>query len=85
MKPVTIESLLSLINDIIGDAHITSEQLNDDLSGFGMDSIMFIQVIVSIEEEFECEIPDSKLLFSEMNTVSKIYEVLASLEGEDAI
>ena len=41
-----------------------------------MDSISFIQTIVSLEEEFECEIPDSKLLISEMNTVNKIIDVL---------
>lgn len=41
-----------------------------------MDSIKFIQIIVSLEEAFECEIPDEKLLLAEMNSVNKMLEVL---------
>ena len=45
-----------------------------------MDSMTFIKIIVDLEEEFDCEIPDSKLLFSEMNTVNKIMQVLTEIE-----
>lgn len=45
-----------------------------------MDSITFIRIIVSLEEEFECETPDSKLLLTEMNTVYKMFEVLQSID-----
>ena len=44
-----------------------------------MDSITFIQIIVKLEETFDCEIPDSKLLISEMDTVQKIFDVLQEL------
>lgn len=54
-------------------------QIENDLSDFGMDSIGFIKIIVDIEDEFACEIPDSKLIISEMNTVNKIYNVLTSI------
>ena len=57
---------------------IVNSQLDDDLSELGMDSLAFIRIIVSLEEEFDCEIPDSKLLLSEMNTVNKIYKVLTT-------
>ena len=39
----------------------------------------FIQMVVAIEEAFDCEIPDSKLIMSEMDTVEKIMAVLAEL------
>ena len=45
-----------------------------------MDSITFIKIIVAVEEEFECEIPDSKLLLGEMNTVNKIVQVLNDIK-----
>ena len=45
----------------------------------GMDSITFIQIVVALEEEFECEIPDEKLLITEMDTVQKIVDVLQSI------
>ena len=71
MKEVTKEIILDIINENMEESVIASNQLNDDLYELGMDSIVFIQIIVKIEEIFECEIPDSKLLISELNTVQK--------------
>ena len=79
MKEVTKEIILDIINENMEESVIASNQLNDDLYELGMDSIVFIQIIVKIEEIFECEIPDSKLLISELNTVQKIYDVLQEL------
>ena len=80
MEKITIENVLEILNSNIENAKITLEQLDSDLSELGLDSNTFIEVIVSLEEEFECEIPDSKLLISEMNTVNKIIGVLKSIE-----
>lgn len=44
-----------------------------------MDSVSFIQMIVVLEDKFQCEIPDSQLLISEMNTAGKIINVLQKL------
>ena len=41
-----------------------------------MSSIDFVRIIVGLEEEFDCEIPDSKLLISEMDTISKMYQAI---------
>ena len=60
---------------------ITEDKFGEDLSELGMDSITFIKIIVALEEEFECEVPDSKLLISEMNTVNKIVQVLKDVEA----
>ena len=50
-----------------------------------MDSITFIQVVVALEEAFECEIPDEKLLITEMDTVQKMVDVLQSVyDNQDA-
>ena len=57
------------------------EQLDENLADFGVDSIVFIQIIVCLEEQFECEIPDEKLIFSEMNTINKIYMVLKDIKS----
>lgn len=80
MKQITTETVLTVLNGFLKEATITPDQVDADLSELGMDSITFIQIVVSLEEEFECEIPDSKLLISEMNTVNKIMEVLNSIE-----
>ena len=82
-KEITLENILNIINDNIENTNITIDQLDDDLSQIGMNSIIFIQIIVSFEEEFECEFPDSKLLITEVNTVNKMFEVIKNIETEN--
>ena len=78
MKKVELDKILDIINKT-EDLYVTSTQINDNLVDLGMDSIKFVQIVVSLEEEFECEIPDSKLLITEMDTVQKIQDVLQAL------
>ena len=75
MKEITKEKILEIVNSI-QDIKVTPDQCDDDLLELGLDSIKFIQIIVSLEEAFECEIPDEKLLLTEMNSVNKMLEVL---------
>ena len=82
MQQVTIENVLSIVNENIEGVSFSVENLYDNLADLGMDSIMFIQMVVALEENLECEIPDSKLIFSEMNTISKLMDVLQNLYEE---
>ena len=75
MKEITKEKILEIVNSV-QDMEVTVDQCDDDLLELGLDSIKFIQIIVSLEEAFECEIPDEKLLLTEMNSVNKMLEVL---------
>lgn len=75
MKEITKEKILEIVNSVQG-MEATVDQCDDDLLELGLDSIKFIQIIVSLEEAFECEIPDEKLLLTEMNSVNKMLEVL---------
>lgn len=75
MKEITKEKILEIVNSV-KDMEVTVDQCDDDLLELGLDSIKFIQIIVSLEEAFECEIPDEKLLLTEMNSVNKMLEVL---------
>ena len=58
---------------------ILSNQLEEDLSLLGMDSVIFISVVIALEEEFDIEIPDEKLSLNEMNTIAKIMDVISSI------
>lgn len=78
MKEITLEGILHVIN-LLDNIEVSTEQLDENLPNLGMDSITFIQIIVGLEEAFDCEIPDSKLLISEMDTVQKIFNVLQEL------
>lgn len=78
MKEVTVEDILRVINSL-DNIEVSTEQLDEYLPNLGMDSISFIQIVVGLEETFDCEIPDSKLLISEMDTVRKMLDVLQEL------
>lgn len=82
MKTPTITKLLEIINQRLVDCSITEENLDLPLDRAGLDSMGFIHIVVAIEDEYECEIPDSKLIFSELNTVEKIYTLLCLLAEE---
>lgn len=75
MKKITKDKILEIVNSV-QDMEVTVDQCDDDLLELGLDSIKFIQIIVSLEAAFECEIPDEKLLLTEMNSVNKMLEVL---------
>ena len=78
MKEVSTTFVLDIINRS-DKIEVSQEQLKDSLPELGMDSITFIQIVVALEEEFECEIPDEKLLITEMDTVQKMLDVLQSI------
>lgn len=93
MKEIKIEHILKIVNENlllddleIGDSGkeeeksiVTKDGKDDDLVEYGMESISFIRIIVALEEFYECEIPEDKLLISEMGTVQKIMDVLYQL------
>lgn len=84
MMEVMAERIIEIVNDTIEDVKISKDQIDADLTELGLDSIQFIQIIVMLEEAFDCEIPDSKLLITEMNTVQKMIDVLQELYGEQS-
>lgn len=79
MKEISAAKVIDVINSNIEEISLTPEQLAVNLTELGMDSYAFIRVIVGLEEAFDCEIPDSKLIISEMDTVEKIIAVLQEI------
>lgn len=71
------EKVLDIIKTNIG-IEIYPWQFDEDLNVIGIDSISFIQIVVALEDNFEIEIPDEKLLLEEMGTFNKITMVVAS-------
>ncbi len=76
---ISIEKLIEVLSSVISDINFDEISYDEDLSVMGMDSMEFVTIVVALEEEFDCEIPDEKLLISELNTVNKIYEVIKEL------
>ena len=82
MKHITISEIINVINST-EKILINDSQIDENLTEKGLDSMTFIRIIVDLESTFDCEIPDSKLLLSEMNTVQKIYNVLKEIDDHN--
>ncbi|BCK01469.1 phosphopantetheine-binding protein [Anaerocolumna chitinilytica] len=76
-----IIKIIDIVNEVTEDTKITEESLEMSFEELGIDSIAFISIIISLEEEFCIEIPDENLLLSELNTVHKIAELLVMLNN----
>lgn len=82
MANITVEKVIEILNENLENIELNEALLDSDLTELGLDSLMFVQIIVALEDEFDLEIPDSKLMIGEMNTVSKIIEVLKESADE---
>lgn len=76
MQNITLSDVLSIVNNNLEEIVVTPDQIDEDLAQLGVDSISFIRIVVWLEETFQCEIPETMLLLSEINTVRKMYEVM---------
>ena len=72
------EKVLDIIKTNIG-IEIYPWQFDEELNVIGIDSISFIQIVVALEDNFEIEIPDEKLILEEIGTFNKITMVVASV------
>ena len=64
--------VLELINQIILNKQINPEQLNDDFTKMGIDSMEIIRFIVAVEEHYSIEFDDELLEMSNISTIHKI-------------
>lgn len=73
------KKVFDVINSNLEKVTIKQEHIDSDLTILGMDSIVFIRIVVELEEVFEIEIPDEYLFIPEMNTVGKIINIILSI------
>lgn len=74
--------VLRIVNRGIDGAKISAEQADERLTDLGMDSINYIHIVVSLEEEFQIEIPDEFLVIDKMGTVGKMVSAVAGILGK---
>jgi acyl carrier protein len=78
MELPIIEKIIEIVNSNIDKVTLTLDQVEVDLSQHGMDSITFIKIVVALEEVFDIEVPDEKLLITEMGTINKMVDVVST-------
>lgn len=79
MNKIILETVKNVVNINIDTITINNDNLDEDLIIYGLMSINYIRIIVSLEEEFKCEIPYYELSFNENNTVRKLYNLIEKL------
>lgn len=76
-----IEDIINILSDI----GIIIENIDKDssifLNEYIEDSIAFISFVVEIENVFGIEIPDEYLLFSEMETLSDVCNIINNIKA----
>ena len=70
------------IGKTLDRATLSDDLIEESLIALGMDSIKFISLIVTIEDEFNIEIPDELLLLQELDTPQKIITLTEQLVNE---
>lgn len=83
MEQTIVDKILQIVNANLDDNKIEENMFSVKLGEIGMDSLAFIRIVVMLEEEFNIEIPDSKLIISEMDTVGKMYNVVYEIIKEE--
>ena len=58
------QEIISIIKQNLNDYLDTDIKLDMNLSDFGIDSVMFVKIIVEIESVFNFEFDNEKLLFT---------------------
>ncbi|MBJ8030420.1 acyl carrier protein [Bacillus cereus group sp. N21] len=78
MEPQTKDSIVQIITDKLVEILELKEpvQFNENLSFYGLDSIMSVQLIVELEDYYNIAFEDEELIFSNFDTVSKIVELI---------
>jgi len=80
MDDITPEAVLDVLKDVNDEADYNSTALVDDRV---LDSFDILQIISSLDDEFDIKIPAKDVVPENFNSVQAIYELVARLAAED--
>lgn len=64
---------------------MTNVDGNDPLNDLGMDSLNCVDIVLSIEEEFDVIFNDEELLLENLNTINKLAETVEQKLGQHSV
>lgn len=74
------KEIRQLLEDKIIQDKIDSEiSIETSLQSMGMDSLSFVRLVIEIEDKFNIEFPEEKLLIDEAGTIKDLCEIVQSL------
>jgi len=74
-------NLIDLCNEVFKESNIALDSIDcvDFINDLGMDSIMFITLVVEIETRFDITIPDHLLSMEHFNTIDAAVDIVSKL------
>jgi len=67
-----------LVESILLSVPIEAIDVNTELQLVGMDSLSFVRVVVDIENHFDIEFPDERLIISQANTIQTLCDIVGN-------
>lgn len=80
-KHETINQIYSALASVLYIDNFFPLDLNVNLEELGLDSINFVNLIIVLEDLFNVQIPEDRLVYRNFITVEKIYETLGGVNG----
>ncbi len=78
------EKIIKTINFVLGENVVTLDDLDLTLENVGLDSLVFIHLVLELESELNIEVPDEYLILAQFNTVNKIYDIVKKISSDCA-
>lgn len=73
------EKLVEIINHCVGNDIMSADKSDVPFSDLGIDSFIWVNIVVMVERELGVVIPDSKLLYSELDSLEKLANLIQIL------
>lgn len=80
MDEITYDTVLDVLRDVNDEADYSSAALVDDRI---LDSFDILQIISSLDDEFDIKIPAKDVVPANFNSVRAIFELVTRLAEED--
>ena len=74
------DQIIDIINQCFNKNVFNRSMCKESFENCNIDSIMFIRIIVAIEETFDVTIPDEYLYGSKLNTVETIANIVYCIQ-----
>jgi len=73
-----VERIEKIITDVLKIEPGTIKEISrdDTLNRIGVDSVNFIEIVISLEDEFNITFEDEELLLQNLNTINKLKNVI---------
>lgn len=75
-----IDTIIEIIRQNM-DIQINEDQFDEELKSLGINSILYVQMIILLECELDIEFDDKTLDMIEINTINKLYDCIEKQTG----